>query len=271
MAIVTLLTDFGTEASYAAEMKAVLRARTRARLVDITHEIPPHDVVAGAFVLAAAVRAFPVGTVHLAVVDPGVGTERRPIVVRAGGHRFVGPDNGLLLPAARAVGDPRGAVIDEARFGRQPIAATFHGRDLFAPVAAALADGLPADRVGPPAGELADVRLPPPLRTTTRLAGHVAFIDRFGNAVTSLPGAWLDDAPPLLRLVRPGRPLALRRVRTYGDGRPGELLVLVGSAGTVELAVNAGRAADRLGLRPGDRIELELGPRPRPRRSRFVA
>jgi S-adenosylmethionine hydrolase len=254
--IVTLLTDFGLASPYAAEMHAVLRAGCRARVVDITHEIPAHDIATGAHVLAAAAPAFPVGTVHVAVVDPGVGTARLPLAVASGGHLFVGPDNGLLMPAARALGHPRAHLIDEERFGRAPRSATFCGRDLFAPAAAALASGLPVERMGPPVPvpvELPEVR---PARTPGALTGQVLYRDAFGNLITNIPGPWLQTSAASWVLEHPGGRVRLRRVRTYGEGGVGEPVVLVGSGGTIEIAVRTGRAAEVLGLEAGAPIAL---------------
>jgi hypothetical protein len=252
--VITLLTDYGSASPYPAELKAVLVARCRARIADITHDIAPHDVVTGAQVLAAAAPMFPAGAVHLAVVDPGVGTERRPLVVAAGGHRLVGPDNGLLMTAARVLGRPRAYLIDAGRFALQPFSATFHGRDLFAPAAAALATGLPPERIGPAAETPLELAVPPATRSAGVIRGRVLYCDTFGNTITNIPGEWLDALGADAVIEHRGGAVAGRRVRAYGEGRRGEALVLVGSAGTVEVAINAGRAAEALGLAAGDDV-----------------
>jgi S-adenosylmethionine hydrolase len=258
MGTVTLLTDFGSASPYPGEMKAVLLARCRAAVVDLTHEIPAHDVAAGAHVLAAAAVTFPTGTVHLAVVDPGVGTARRPLVVASGGHVFVGPDNGLLMVAAHRLGHPAAFIVDSGRFARRPLSPTFHGRDLFAPVAAALAAGLPPAQVGAPLPSPVELRASPAEREPGGVRGQILYCDTFGNAITNIPGDWLRTLPGSLRLHRGADSTLVRRVTTYGEGSAGEVLVLVGSSGMTEIAVNAGRAADVLALAPGQRVALTV-------------
>jgi S-adenosylmethionine hydrolase len=257
--IVTLLSDFGTSSPYPAQVRAALLTRCRAALVDITHEVPPHDVRTGAVLLAEAAPQFPAGTVHLAVVDPGVGTDRAPLAIAAGGHFLVGPDNGLLVPAARSLGPVRAVAIEAARVTRVPVPATFHGRDLFAPAAALLVTGWPLDALGSAARSPVDLEIRPPARDRGALRGEVLYVDPFGNVITNIPGWWLDALPDSVRLkLGPGRAAArIRRVRTYGEGRRGDMLALVGSAGGVEIAVREGRAADRLRLRAGAAVELE--------------
>lgn len=258
MRIITLLSDFGSASPYPAEMQAVLRARCRATVVDITHDIPAHDILHGAYVLAAAAHRFPAGTVHLAVVDPEVGTSRLPLAIAAGGQFFVGPDNGLLMVAARQLGGPRAFAIDADRFASRPLSHTFHGRDLFAPVAAALAEGLPINVVGAPAGAPTELPEFAPERSTGLLRGQVLYRDSFGNLITNIPGPWLGDLTDRLTLGYGGRRAIARRVRTYGDGAAGTVVVLEGSSGTVEIAVPSGSAAARLGLGAGERIALKV-------------
>lgn len=256
MRIITLLTDFGSSSPYPAEMKGVLLSSCKAVLIDITHDVPPHDVAQGAYLLSAAAPEFPAGTIHLAVVDPGVGTGRQPLAVASGGQFLVGPDNGLLMRAARVLGTPRAYAIDAGRFARRPISATFHGRDLFAPAAAALAAGLPVERVGPPAASPVELAEIPPVRTPGALRGQVVHRDRFGNLVTNIPGTWLDDLSPPLVMQHERGSVAIRPVLTYAQGAAGELLVLVGSSGTLEIAVNAESAAEALGLGAGGSIAI---------------
>ncbi|MDR7521472.1 MAG: SAM-dependent chlorinase/fluorinase [Armatimonadota bacterium] len=261
MRIITLLSDFGASSPYPAEMKGVLLSACRARLVDITHDVPSHDVAAGAYLLAAATPAFPVGTIHLAVVDPGVGTPRQALAVGSGGCVFVGPDNGLLMRAARAAGEPRAFAIDPVRFARHPMSATFHGRDLFAPAAAALARGLPLEQIGPPAATPVELPEHPPERVGGTVRGQVIFRDRFGNLITNIPGHWLGGVAGPLTLELPGGRSPARAVRTYAEGTGQEILVVVGSGGTLEIAVNTGSAADTLGIGVGDLLAVLLDAR----------
>ena len=254
MRLLTLLSDFGSASPYPAAMKAVVAARVEVVFLDITHDVPRHDVQQGAYLLAAVVPCCPPGTVHLAVVDPGVGTARRPLVVRSGGHLFVGPDNGLLLPAARRLGQPQAWALDPA-VALPGASATFHGRDLFAPAAARLLAGEPPDRLGSPVTDLVDLAWPAGRREGEDLVGEVLYSDPFGNLITSIPATLLPHAGTL-RLETPGgaREVAVRR--TYGEGAPGELLVLAGSDGLVEIAVREGSAAAALRLGPGAPVRL---------------
>jgi S-adenosylmethionine hydrolase len=244
--IITLLTDFGTVDGYVGEMKGVLLAGAPdATLVDITHDIPPQDVERARLTLARVWRRFPPMTIHVVVVDPGVGSERAAIAVESDGRWLVGPDNGvlsaaLLLPTARAVELP---VPTKA-------SATFHGRDVFAPAAAALARGEPLDSLGEPAISPIVRRTPEPVRQIDgSLEGQVIYVDRFGNAVTNLFGFRAG-------VVRAG----LRRIpvrHTYADVGIGEAVAVVGSTGFVELAVRDGSAAEALQIARGARVTLE--------------
>jgi S-adenosylmethionine hydrolase len=256
MPVVTLLTDYGAGSPYPGQVKGVLRALCRATITDLTHDVPPHDVACGAYLLAAAVRAFPAGTIHLAVVDPGVGTDRLPLAIASGGQVFVGPDNGLLMVAARAVGVPRAHAIEVERFAVGPLSATFHGRDLFAPAAAAIARGLPVAQVGPSVPAPIVLFERPPERDSRSLRGQVLYRDTFGNLITNIPAAWIAEMTGPLVIAYPQGQATAERVTTYGEGAPDVLLVLGSSAGTVEIAVRGGRAADRLSLKPGEPIAI---------------
>lgn len=243
--IVTLLTDFGAADGYVAEMKgAVLRLAPGAQLVDVTHEIPLGDVAAAAYVLGRTWRAFPEGTVHLVVVDPGVGTDRRAIAAEAGGHRFVAPDNGVLS----RVLETGGARVVSLRVSATA-SPTFHGRDVFAPAAAWLLAGEPVTSFG---AEVKDpVLLPPPRleRRGDELIGEVVHVDRFGTLVTSVPGA---DVAVGASVRVAGHDVPLRR--TFADVAAGALVAFVGSGGTVEVAVRDGRAEEVLGVGRGAEV-----------------
>jgi len=246
--IVTLLTDFGLTDSYVAQMKAVLLARAPgATLVDVTHLIPPQDVRAGAFHLWAAAPAFPPGTVHLAVVDPGVGTARRALAARTRrGDCFVGPDNGLLVPALERLGglDAAVALAVEGRASH-----TFHGRDVFAPAAAALAAGEPLEALGS-RSDLLDrsAAFPVPRRTAAGLRGSVLASDAFGNLVTNLPA---DALPRSFDVHVAGRTIRGAPHASYEAVPPGKLLAVVGSASLLEISVRGGSARSLLRARVG--------------------
>jgi S-adenosyl-L-methionine hydrolase (adenosine-forming) len=244
VAIITLLTDFGTRDSYVAEVKGVLLlAAPGAVLVDVTHDIPPGDVRAAGFVLSRVWHRFPVGTVHLAVVDPGVGTARRALAAETERHFFVVPDNGLLsaLPAdARFV---ELAVPENA-------APTFHGRDVFAPTAARLAAGAALRDVGRPITDPYLSPLPSPRRSGEGWVGEVLYVDRFGSLITNLPDSIVGSGVRLTVGTTDVGPLR----RTFGDVERGQLVALVGSGGTIEVAVRDGSAAKVLGVGVGAEV-----------------
>lgn len=262
--IVTLLSDFGATSGYPAQMKGVILGLCPdAQIVDITHDIPPFDIVAGQVFLRDAVAAFPEGTIHVAVVDPGVGTARRGLVVRAGtrapGRFFVGPDNGLLWPFAR---DGEVHELAERRYRRDPVSTTFHGRDLFAPAAAHLALGTAIEAFGPKRAD--PTRLSPPKvrRESGALKGEVLYADAFGNLISNLRAEDLASADAArCRVSVAGRTIE-GLSRTYGDAAPGALLAVVGSSGRLEIAVRQGsaRAALALDTPRGMPVVVELPP-----------
>lgn len=252
--VVTFLTDFGAGSGYPAQMKAVvLRRLPDATLVDLSHEVPAFDVVAGALLLEACASRFPAGAVHVAVVDPGVGTARRPLcVVDREGRTLVGPDNGLLEPF---LDGGRAFLLSDPDLVPRDPSPTFHGRDLFAPVAAWLAAGGDAARLGPRVHDPVRLAGLVPSVTPAGLSGICLAADRFGNLVTSIRR--VDAGGRAVRAVRvEGR--AARPVTTFGDGAPGELLALWGSGDRLEIAVREASAAGHPGLSRGAAVEVEL-------------
>jgi len=244
MGIITLLSDFGS--FYPAQMKGVILSRApNVTLVDISHDIGPQDIRGGAFVLLSTAGHFPAGTIHLAVVDPGVGTDRLGIAIESGGHFLVGPDNGLLLPAARSLGDPKAFQIS---YSQEAVSATFHGRDVFSPAAAALAKGLKPSDLGPAISPV-DLDFGEPREIDGAIHAEIIFVDRFGNLITNMRS--LPDRDVSLK----DRPLA--RVMTYAQVRGIDPLITIGSHGFAEIAVNLGNASLAFGLKAGDRITLE--------------
>ncbi|HEX9564462.1 MAG TPA: SAM-dependent chlorinase/fluorinase [Gemmatimonadaceae bacterium] len=241
--VITLLTDFGTADGYVAEMKGVLlSAAPGTEVIDLSHEVAPHDVDAARLAVARYWHRFPEGVVHLVVIDPGVGTGRAAVAVSSERRFLVGPDNGVLSPALLR---PGAQVVE---LPVSPDAApTFHGRDVFAPAAAALARGAAFESLGARLAEPTIRRTPEPVREADGwIRGEVIAIDRFGNAVTNLMCRTAGQ-------VRIGtRPVPM--VRTYGDGTPGEAIALVGSSGLLEIAVRNGSAADSLGLTRGSEV-----------------
>ncbi len=258
MRILTFLSDFGGGSPYPAAMKAVAAAICEAVFVDISHDVPPQSIRGGAYLLWSVAPAFPSGTVHCAVVDPGVGTDRAPLAVVSGGQVFVGPDNGLLLPAARRVGSPAVFRLTNAAYWRTPVSATFHGRDVFAPAAAHLAAGTAPGAMGEVMGRFVDLAFPSGGSSAHGLVGEVLWIDRFGNLITTIPGTLLAPLPPGRPVVVEIGPASLHAeaARTFGDVRPGTAVALVGSDGLVEVAVNGGSAAAQTGASLGSDVRI---------------
>lgn len=257
MAVITFLSDFGTADGYVGAMKGVaLSSAPDATLVDIAHDVPAHDIAAGAFALAQAAPYFPKGTVHVAVVDPGVGGARSGVAVESGGQLFVGPDNGLLTIAAPA---PRRAfAIENPHFRRSELSNTFHGRDLFAVTAGRLATGSVASDAGPEV-VLAEISVPAgaqaePTSLTADAFGlaRVVHVDSFGNLITDRCGAALPEG---VRFRAAGHAIAGLST-TYESVARGELLATVGSSGALEVAVREGSAAELLGIGRGDWIDI---------------
>lgn len=261
MTAVTLLTDFGTADGYVGEMKGVLLTGGAETLVDVSHAVEQGDVRAGAWALHRIWSRFPPGTVHLAVVDPGVGGDRRAVAARADGRWFVGPDNGLLTWVAREHEVRSVVELDADRTGLEPLSDTFHGRDLFAPAAARLASGgAPGDLgrdLAP--GSLRAFELGRPRRSPSgSVRGEVWHVDRFGNVVTNVPS---DAVSAESAVVRVGGE-EVRGVRTsYAAVEPGEIVLTRGSMGTLEVSVRNGSAARRLSVEAGDPVEATSGRR----------
>ncbi len=244
--LVTLTTDFGLLDPYVGVMKgALLRASARVQVVDVGHELPPQDVAAAAFFVAALVDRFPGGTVHVVVVDPGVGTARRLLAVAASDAFWLAPDNGVLSPLFAGDGPVDVRAVDAANLGVAPASATFHGRDVLAPVAAWLATGRYGfAALGP--------RVLDPVRADAAGPQRIVHVDRYGNLISSVTAAAFAGARGL-RIA--GRPVP--RHATYGDVRSGELLAYVGSYGLVEIASNGGSAAAALEVGRGAPVQLD--------------
>jgi S-adenosyl-L-methionine hydrolase (adenosine-forming) len=252
--ITTLLTDFGSADTYVGQVKgSILALAPSTVVVDLTHAVPPQDVFAGAYLLWTAVEAFPPGSIHVAVVDPGVGSARRALAVLSKrGDLLVGPDNGLLMPAAQRLGGVERAVsLTESRFWRPGASTTFHGRDIFGPVAGHLARGVPLSDLGPGVTDLVDLRIPEP----NGLDGEVIHVDTYGNLVTNLRAAHLPQA----FMVRVADRLAAS-APFYAAVAPGELIALIGSSGLLEISVRDGSAAEATGARRGTPVSLQPQP-----------
>src|SRR5919201_1154476 len=262
---VTFLSDFGLEDEFVGTCHGVIkRIAPEVQIIDITHGIPPQNVLHGALVLANTLEYMPLG-VHLAVVDPGVGTARRPLALEdTEGRLYVGPDNGLLVPAAEA-GGGIAAVHELAnpRYALQPVSRTFHGRDLFAPAAAHLALGVPAAELGPPLDPdvLVRITIPEAEVSSTRIGDTKLEVDRFGNEQLNVGPDVLGEPGTRVALDLPtGRRPAVV-ARTFADVAPGELVVFEDASGNVSLAVSGGDASAALGLTSGERVWIEIDSR----------
>jgi len=253
-ALIALTTDFGTVDPWVGVMKGVLATRApEARVVDLTHGIPPQNVLAGALVLRYALPYFPPGTIHVAVIDPGVGSERRPICVETPREILVGPDNGLLSLAATAP-PARAYHLKEGRFFPSPRSATFHGRDVFAPVAAALAMGTRPSELGPEIRDMRVLRVPEPRREAGAIRGEVIYVDHFGNLITNVPQSLLANFPaePTSISIRGTRVAGI--APSYAAVSPGQPVAVVNSWNHLEIAVRDGSAAASLGAGVGDDV-----------------
>lgn len=253
-ALITLLTDFGVADGYVGIMKGVIRGiAPSVQIVDLSHEVAPQDIRAGALILRSAVPFFPRETVYVAVVDPGVGSARAAVVVRSRrGSFFVGPDNGLLTPAVEADGGAVGIWrIENPAYIRSMVSQTFHGRDVFAPAAAHLVTGAAAERFGTGLPSLTPLALPEPERAATRVRGEVIYVDRFGNLVTNISQSDLDAvATTGVSVSMPNVP-DVPYVTAYAHAAPNAPLAIINSWGLLEIAVRDGNAARQLGAAQG--------------------
>jgi S-adenosyl-L-methionine hydrolase (adenosine-forming) len=258
--VVAFLSDFGTRDHYAGTLKAVvLSLCPEANLVDIGHEIPAHDVLAGALELAACYRYFPAGTIFLVVVDPGVGSSRRGIAADCGDYKFVAPDNGVLSVVFRDTPPRKVIELTERKYALPTVSRTFEGRDRFAPAAGWLARGTALVSMGKSIANYQLIEVPRPEVTPERVSGAIVRVDRFGNLITNIDRRTLEQ-------FAAGRPIAVtigerdiaRIVATYADAPAGELCALFGSTDHLEIAVNAGDAARALGLGRGAGASVRL-------------
>ena len=259
--VIALLSDFGSRDHYAGTMKGVMLAICPdATFVDISHDVPPHDVLDGALQLSAAFRYFPAGTIFLTVVDPGVGSARRGIAAEAGDYRFVAPDNGVLTAVFRDVPPKRVVELTERRYARPTVSRTFEGRDRFAPAAAWLAKGIQLTALGRPVTDYQRLDIPTPETAEEMLRGAVLRVDRFGNLVTNIDRRTFEAFArgAAVRIAAAGRPVG-RIVATYAEIPGAEICALFGSTDHLEFAANSGSAAEQLSLGRGAGVEVRRG------------
>lgn len=255
--VIGLLSDFGTRDHYVGTMKGViLGICPDATLVDITHDIAPHDLLDGALQLAAAYKYFPAGTIFVAVVDPGVGSARKGLAAEIGEYRFVCPDNGLLTAVVRETPPKKVVELTERRYARPTVSRTFEGRDRFAPAAGWLAKGIQLPALGRAVPDYVRLDIPEPVTDEQAIRGTVLRVDRFGNLVTNIDRKAFERIArdPVQILV--GGLVVERLVATYADIQPGEVCALFGSTDHLELAANSGSAADMLRLARGAGVEI---------------
>ena len=267
--IITLTTDFGTSDAYVGIMKGViLSINPNVQIVDLTHAIPPQDIYEAAFSMYAAHSYFPKGTIHIIVVDPGVGSDRQAIVSRTDNAFFVCPDNGVLSYLLQSVADEGGQPIDSVAIQNSAyylpeVSNTFHGRDIFAPVAAHLSLGVPFDDIGPPAQTLVQLPIQVPELTDNTLTGQIVKVDRFGNAITNISEtaiARLKNASTggiSAYEIRIGSVRLHRFNRAYAESGVGKPLAIIGSSGLLEIAINGGNAEEGLGIKWGDPVVIQ--------------
>ena len=254
-AIITLTTDFGEDSPYVAAMKGViLGINSCARLLDLSHQIPPQDVRYAAFFLHSAIPYFPPEALHVVVVDPGVGTERALLYVEVNSHRLLAPDNGCWSMLARST-SPRVVRLADQHYWRPNVSATFHGRDILAPVAGHLSRGLDPSLLGPRVTDWKEIDLPEPVREQNGLRGEVLFVDHFGNLITNIPGETLTAKGHPVR-VKVDEVDVSRWVRSYAEAEAGAVIALVSSAGLLEIAINQENAARELGAGVGTSVHI---------------
>jgi S-adenosylmethionine hydrolase len=258
--VIALLTDFGTRDHYAGTMKGVaLAICPDATLVDISHDVPAHDVLAGALELAAAYKYFPAGTIFLVVVDPGVGSARRGIAAESGDYRFIAPDNGVLTAVLDEHAPKKVVELSERRYARPTVSRTFEGRDRFAPAAAWLAKGIELAALGRPAGALQRLDIPQAKVDGSRIDGQILRVDRFGNLITNIDRKTFDrlsgESAGSID-VRVGTHAVSKVVSTYSDVAAGEVCALFGSTDHLEIAANGSNAAETLALGRGAPVQI---------------
>ncbi len=254
--LITLTTDFGEDSPYVAAIKGViLSVNPDARIVDLSHQIPPQDVRHAAYFLAHSVPYFPSGALHVVVVDPEVGTDRALLYVECAGQGLLVPDNGCwtLLPPPSMV-----RRVEESRYWRPTVSSTFHGRDILAPVAGWLSRGLDPANLGEKTLQWVRLEIAAAMRDGDTLRGEVVFVDHFGNLITNIPGEWLPTPNDRPIRIHVGKEILATHVRSYANTTPGTPIVLTSSSGTLEVAVAQGNAAAEFRVRPGTPVAIML-------------
>lgn len=261
--VIALLTDFGLEDNYVGTMKAVIAViNPGAGVIDVTHGVRPQDITGGAFMLSSSYKYFPEGAIFVVVVDPGVGGERRVLCAQTGKHIFLAPDNGVLGSVLSEESEENVVSLVEVsnpKFFLPDVSGTFHGRDIFAPVAAHLSLGVNPARLGPRINEFKRLDVPGPVNAADgTLSGEVIYVDRFGNLITNIDRARIEAGDARVLSVTIGKKEIEGLSATYSDGRPGETLALIGSSGYLEIAENCGNACESLGCSRGEKVTVRF-------------
>ena len=261
MKTITFLTDFGMKSGYVSQMKGAASSISDARLIDITHDITPHNILEGAFVLRTATPYFPVGTVHVAVVDPGVGTDRKGLLITTESQILIGPDNGLLIPAARFLGNFVVYEIINEKYMLETVSNTFHGRDIFTPVAAHVTNGVPFEEIGEQINDFVDLDFGQGVINVKNGTGKIIYIDRFGNIVTNIDGGRIRKFLKYntkIKVSIKNKSKEVSFVKSYAFVKKGRFLATIGSSNLLEIGVNQGNAAKKLNVKTGDKVKISL-------------
>ena len=261
LGLITLLTDFGDRDYFVASMKGViLTINPDVRIVDISHQISPHQIAEAGYVLKSCYRHFPDGTIHMVVVDPGVGSSRRPLIISTSRYYFLAPDNGLLSDVVREESNVEIRQIENQRYRLEAKGATFDGRDLFAPAAAWLSKGAPVSSFGRVIDDPVNLSIAKPTWQNHVLVGQIVYVDRFGNLISNITTTHLEQTRSVTQRPIPticiGRQIIQGLLASYSDGMPDSPQALVNSNGSVEIFMKEGSAANRLGLGSGERITI---------------
>ncbi|QDT62876.1 SAM hydrolase/SAM-dependent halogenase family protein [Calycomorphotria hydatis] len=257
VSLITLTTDFGTVDHYVAQMKGVLLARSpSARLIDVTHQLPPQDVTAAALLMEELYPPFPTGTVHLAVIDPGVGSNRTMLAAQAHGQYFVAPNNGLLSFVMKSDPGFEAVMIENRNLFRDDVSQTFHGRDIMAPIAAELANGRPLSEIGPVCEAPVLLDEITPEVSGEKISGRIIRIDHFGNLITNIRESDISHSVSTKFVITSGDLMLQGLSSSYASHQPDEALAIIGSSGRLEVAVNQGNAAKVLNLGIGDEVMI---------------
>jgi len=260
--IITLLTDFGYGDPYVAAMKGVIYTiNPHVNIIDITHNVPPHNIRAGAIILWSTYKYFPKGTIHLVVVDPGVGTKRKPIVIYSKNYIFIGPDNGVLTLAANEDGiEKTYEIISNTKYLKREISFTFHGRDIFAPIAAYISRGVSINELAKETSLTFSLNIPKYTIKNSQIIGEIIYIDHFGNLITNIPKGIAEKILAFYRNYEvniKNKVISAKFVKAYGNAKEGEPLLIINSFNLLELSINLGNAAQRYAANVGDKIIIK--------------